>query len=72
MYFEPVPSDDRISEKIKELKAKRNGGTKLTDKEIIELARLIRTLASRKYRQRQHMGKSVETTKHTFGSTTKD
>ena len=39
-----------ISEKIQELKAKRNGGTKLTDKETIELARLIRTLASRKYR----------------------
>ena len=32
---------------------KRNSGVKLTDKEVIELQRLIRTLASRKYRQRQ-------------------
>ena len=48
--FEAIPTDAMISEKIQELKAKRNGGTKLTDKETIELARLIRTLASRKYR----------------------
>ena len=50
VYYEPIQTDEQIEEKIKDLKAKRNGGKKLCDKEIIELARLIRTLASRKYR----------------------
>ena len=53
MYYEPFQSDEAIEQKIKELKMKRNSGVKLTDKEVIELQRLIRTLASRKYRQRQ-------------------
>ena len=49
MSFESVPSDAELSQKIQELKYKRLGN-KLEDKEIIELNRLIRTLASRKYR----------------------
>ena len=53
VYYQPVPTDMMISERIEELKAKRRGGTKLSDKEIIELSRLIRTLASRNYRTRQ-------------------
>ena len=59
LYYEPLKSDESIEEEIKRLKDKRNGGTKLSDKEIIELARLIRTLASRKYRQRQAAGIKV-------------
>ena len=49
-YYEPICTDEQIEENIRDLKAKRNSGKKLCDKEIIELARLIRTLASRKYR----------------------
>ena len=59
MSFEPIPTDEQISAKITFLKEKRNRGTKLCDKEIIELARLIRTLASRKYRQRQNAEKKT-------------
>lgn len=59
MNFEPIPTDEQISAKIAFLKEKRNRGTKLCDKEIIELARLIRTLASRKYRQRQNAEKKT-------------
>ena len=43
-----------IKDRIEELKGKRRSGKKLTDKEIIELSRLIRTLASRNYRSRQN------------------
>ena len=63
LYYEPLKSDESIEEEIKRLKEKRNNGTKLCDKEIIELARLIRTLASRKYRQRQALGIKVSTPK---------
>ena len=52
-----------MKEEIERLKAKRNNGEKLCDKEIIELARLIRTLASRKYRQRQSAGIKLTTPK---------
>ena len=61
MYYEPFQSDEAIEEQIKRLKMKRNTGNKLSDKEIIELSRLIRTLASRKYRQRQNTKKQLGT-----------
>ena len=69
--YEPIQSDEAIAAKISELKQKRNSGTKLTDKEIIELARLIRTLASRKYRQRQSSGKKLGTIAMKTSSDTK-
>ena len=50
MSFETIPTDAELQQKIQELKLKRSQGTKLEDKKIIELNRLIRTLASRKYR----------------------
>ena len=65
MYYEPFQSDETIEQKIKELKMKRNSGMKLTDKEVIELQRLIRTLASRKYRQRQSTKKQIGSLKPT-------
>ena len=60
-----------IKDRIEELKGKRRSGKKLTDKEIIELARLIRTLASRKYRQRQSSGKKLGTIVRKSSSETK-
>ena len=69
--YEPIQSDEAIAAKIAELKQKRNSGSKLTDKEIIELARLIRTLASRKYRQRRSSGKKLSTIAQKASSETK-
>ena len=53
VYYQPIPTDTMISDRIEELKAKRKSKeTKLTDRETIEISRLVRTLASRNYRAR--------------------
>ena len=51
--FEPTAADQFVIDRINELKIKKRSLEKLTDKETVELSRLIRILASRKYRERQ-------------------